>query len=181
MWQRQIPNLITGFRFLLIVPILGLILQQRHAAALGLFVLAGVSDGVDGWLARHHGWRTRLGAFLDPLADKALMTSVVLVLGWRGLLPWWLVAVIIGRDLVILAGATAFHLLTRHLEMQPTRLSKLNTVMQILLVAAVLWHHGIAPLPWLGLLIWATLLTTLASGIDYVVRWSLKAREALRR
>jgi len=181
MWQRQIPNLVTLFRFLLIVPILGLIQDGQHAVALGLFVLAGLSDGVDGWLARHHGWRTRLGAFLDPLADKALMTSVVLMLGWHRQLPWWLVTVIIGRDLVILAGATAFYLLTRHLEMQPTRLSKLNTVMQILLVAAVLWHYGIAPLTWLGWLMWTTLFTTLASGIDYVLRWSLKAREALRQ
>ncbi|RMG54527.1 MAG: CDP-alcohol phosphatidyltransferase family protein [Gammaproteobacteria bacterium] len=182
MWQRHIPNLITLFRFLLIPPVLWLILHQRSDLALVLFALAGLSDGLDGWLARRHGWRSRLGAFLDPLADKTLMTTTTLLLGWQHMLPWWLVAIIIGRDLIILAGAAAFHLLTQRLEMQPSLLSKFNTVVQIVLVVAVLWHHGVASLPQMLMngLMGLALFTTLASGLDYVVRWSDKARAALR-
>lgn len=176
----QLPNTITLFRFVLVPPILYSILQGHFSLALVLFVLAGGSDGLDGYLARRFGWRSRLGAVLDPLADKTLMMSTVLVLGLRELLPWWLVGLMIGRDLVIMVGALSYQRVTRDLKMVPSMISKLNTVMQILLVLVVLLHVG-----WIGLPAWviASLialvsLTTLASGVDYVVVWGRMAKEA---
>lgn len=146
--------------------------------ALILFAIAGLSDGLDGYLARRFDWRSRLGAILDPLADKGLMTLTLVVMLLKGMMPVALVAIIILRDLVILAGATAFHFRTKKLEMQPSMISKLNTALQILLVVLVMWDAGVSQLwPWLlnGAMI-VVFITTLLSGLDYVLRWSAKAR-----
>jgi len=181
--RRDIPNLITLFRFVLIVPVLVFLWQGVVDKALWLFLLAGASDGLDGWLARHYNWRTRLGGILDPVADKALMISTLVVMGLRDLMPWWLVAVIILRDVIILAGAAAYQWVTSHLEMQPSVISKVNTVMQITLVLAVMWNAGVSALPGLLLdgLVILVLITTVLSGIDYVVRWTALTIENKRR
>lgn len=177
---RFLPNLITGLRILFIPPFLWFLLQGGYGPAFALFVLAGASDGVDGFLARRYGWRSRIGAILDPLADKLMMLCAYLGLGWLGALPWWLVALVLLRDAVIVAGALAYHRLFGAYEMEPLPASKLNTVCQIALVTAVLfglWRGGPAE----GLvppLIALVALTTLASGAAYVWVWS---RRALRR
>lgn len=174
MTRRDIPNLITLFRFFLIAPILIFLWQGAVDKALWLFLLAGASDGLDGWLARHYGWRTRLGGILDPLADKALMTSTLIIMGLQGMMPWMVVGVIILRDAIILAGAIAYHWVTRKLEMRPSIISKVNTLLQIVLVLVVMWNAGVSQLPVLivdGLMV-LVFVTTLLSGIDYVVRWT---------
>lgn len=172
-----LPNLITGLRILLIPPFLWLLLQGQHGGALALFVLAGVSDGVDGYLAKHYGWRSRLGAVLDPLADKLLMLCACLALGWLGALPWWLVGMVLLRDGIIVAGALAYYRLFGACEMEPLRISKLNTVMQITLVLTVLldlWHGVVSPLLLDGL-VWLVGALTLISGMAYVWIWSRRA------
>lgn len=172
-----LPNLITGLRILLIPPFLWLLLQGNHGSALILFVLAGLSDGVDGFLAKRYGWRSRLGAVLDPLADKLLMLCAYLALGRLGALPWWLVGIVLLRDGVIVAGALAYYRLFGVYEMEPLLVSKLNTALQIALVLMVLWAlaFGGVPPTLLHWLVYAVGLTTLASGSAYVWVWSRRA------
>ena len=100
MKPSDIPNIITVFRFLLVPPVVVLLLQDRFFAALVVFGIAGISDGLDGFLAKHYHWTSRIGALMDPLADKLLMVSSYLTLGWLGLIPQWLVALAILGALV---------------------------------------------------------------------------------
>lgn len=170
---RHIPNIITVVRVLLVYPVIRLLLEQRFGWALGLFVVAGVSDAVDGFLAKHYHWQSRLGSYLDPLADKLLLISCYVALAWLGLVPLWLTGLVVLRDIVIFGGAVAYYFLLRPFEGQPTLLSKLNTLLQLVLVFAVLFQQGIAPFPALftDALIGLTAFTTLASGAQYVYVW----------
>lgn len=179
---RWIPNLITTCRIALSVPLGVLIVEERHVHALGVMVVAGLSDGLDGWLARRFNWQTRLGARLDPLADKLLVGVTYGALAWAGVLPWWLTALVIGRDLVIIAGAALFQAVTGRLEMAPSLLSKLNTTAQIALAIVAVLHAGIVtlPFPLLHGLISLVAAMTLASGLSYVWAWTRKAREGVR-
>lgn len=179
---RHLPNLITGLRLLLVPPILWLLWQQAHGAALTLFIIAGVSDALDGALARGFHWQSRLGGILDPIADKSLLIGCFVVLGLNGELPAWLVVLVIGRDLVIVAGAAAWQWLIAELHAAPSLISKLNTAAQLAVVCAVLASHGAVALPhWLlRLLEWTAAFTTLWSGVDYVLRWGRRARRHAR-
>jgi cardiolipin synthase len=180
---RHIPNLICVARIALVWPIVGALHAGHYDLALGLFVVAAVSDGVDGFLAKHFNWTSQLGKFLDPLADKLLLVAVFVSGSWAGMVPWWLAAAAIARDLIIGGGALIFRLWFGPLHGRPTILSKVNTALQILyLVAAILFAaHGLPPREVLAALAIATLLSTLASGADYVSRfvaraWSMPAR-----
>jgi cardiolipin synthase len=170
---RHIPNLITGFRILLVVPVIQAIATGRFDWALGLFMLAGFSDAVDGFLAKYFQWQSWLGSFLDPIADKLLLVSCYITSGVMGLVPGWLVAAVVIRDLVIVAGAIAYYRLSGPFEGHPLLTSKLNTLMQLALMVAVLFHYGVRHLPGelLALLTYGTLLTTVASGVMYVMIW----------
>jgi cardiolipin synthase (CMP-forming) len=174
---RQLPNTITCMRLLLTLPIVWALLMGEYAWVLALLLLAGLSDGIDGWLVRRYGWQTRLGGYLDPLADKVLMMGTYFTVAFVGLLPWWLVVVVVMRDMVIMLGALAYRALTRSLEMQPLLISKLNTFFQIVLVISVLLDAGVVPLPPLLLdaLIGIVLVTTVTSGAGYVVGWTCRA------
>jgi len=175
--RRDIPNLLTVVRIFLTVPVIWMLLEREFTWALVLFGVAGVSDGLDGYLAKRYGWESRLGSLLDPLADKALLVSSFLSLGWLGLIPIWLVLLVLLRDLVIVTGALVYHFQVEHLEAAPSLISKLNTLTQIVLVLAVVCAAGPVPLPEYAveLLVWATLATTLTSGASYVWIWSRKA------
>ena len=140
MKARDIPNIITALRFLLVPPVIILLLQERFTAALIVFGVAGLSDGLDGFLARRFDWRSRLGGIMDPLADKLLVVSSFVTLGWLGLIPAWLVLLVILRDLVIIAGATFYHMRIEQFDAEPSVASKLNTAAQVLLVLAVLYY-----------------------------------------
>lgn len=176
---RHLPNAITVLRMLLVLPIAWAILAREPRLALGLSAVAGFTDGLDGFLARRYGWRSRLGGVLDAAADKWLLVTCFLLLAWEGQLPWWLAVLVCGRDAVIAAGALAWRLLIGRIQPEPSLLSKACTLMQILYVLAVLaaaaaWLPApVAPLAWLV----AALCVT--SGSDYVLRWSLRARLAL--
>ncbi len=163
----------------LVVPYVLLLLDGRYMAALVIFSIAGLSDALDGFLAKQFGWVTRLGGYLDPLADKALLIAAFVTLASLGLVPSWLVWVIVLRDLVILVGASYYHFRIQRLTAEPRWLSKLNTFSQIVLVITVMVHLGVVALPDLvlnsGVIL--VLLTTIASGLDYVWVWARKAAD----
>ncbi len=177
MRARDLPNLITAFRFLLVPPVVWLLLSDRFAAAMVVFGVAGVSDGIDGYLAKRFNWISHVGALLDPLADKLLLVCSFVTLGYLGWIPYWLVALVILRDLVIVGGAISYHYLIEQLVAEPSWASKLNTVAQILLVLAVMFTHGIRELPmqWIDILLYSVLVTTIWSGVGYVWTWGHRA------
>ncbi len=180
MKRSDIPNLITVVRILLVVPVAWTLLQQQFLYALVLFFIAGVSDGLDGFLAKQFGWSSRLGAILDPLADKALLVTCYAALAWVKLIPVWLLVLVVIRDLVIIAGAVIYNFRIERLEADPTLISKLNTVLQILLVLVVItqqlndWFSPVLT----QLLIYAVTLSVVWSGLDYVITWSRRARHS---
>ncbi len=178
MRKEDIPNLISVLRIFLTVPVVWMLLEQRFDIALMLFAVAGVSDGLDGFLAKHYGWQSRLGGLLDPLADKVLLVSCYLTLAIMGLIPVALMLLVILRDLVIVTGALVYNFRIRELEAEPSLISKFNTLAQILLVLLVVLDRGLVALP-AGLLqgmVWLVFATTVASGVDYVWVWSRRAR-----
>lgn len=176
MTRRDIPNLISVFRLLLVLPIAYLLYEKQLGFALTLFVVAGISDGVDGYLAKRNDWASGLGAFLDPLADKTLLITSYLVLGWIGLFPLWLVVAVISRDAIIVIGSLAYFVLIGRVEMSPSIISKVNTGAQIALVVMLLLTSifgGLeAIIEPMAYIIFAT---TLLSGMDYVWVWGKKA------
>jgi cardiolipin synthase len=181
MGVNQIPNFITGARILL-VPLLVWLLVERHfALALATFGIMGMSDGLDGFLAKRYNWKTRLGEYLDPLADKAMLVSAYVSLGFGEVVPFWLVITVVLREVVILTGAGVYHLLTHQLQMAPSLISKLNTLTQIILVFTVIFDQLIElPGNLVSILIVLTLFTTVASGIGYVIEWSSRAKQAIQ-
>jgi cardiolipin synthase len=165
-------------RIALIAPILILILQGSFGWALVLFGLAGFSDGLDGYLAKRFDWHTRLGALLDPIADKLLVAGLFITLAYTQDIPVWLAAVVIVRDVVIVAGAMVYNFLVRPVEGEPTRVSKLNTALQLLFLLFVISRAGFGwPEPIALTVLGASVLVTVViSGVDYVWSWSRRAR-----
>lgn len=176
MKPSDIPNLISFMRILLVVPVVALILKEEFLAALFLFVIAGISDGIDGFLAKHFHWQSRLGSILDPIADKLLLVCSFVTLSWVGMIPLWLVIAVFVRDFVIVIGAVSYHFLHGNYEMAPSFVSKLNTFMQILLVTAIL-SLKLTEIPFqvIDWMIMITLITTVLSGLNYVIVWGFKA------
>ncbi|WP_236552465.1 CDP-alcohol phosphatidyltransferase family protein [Belnapia sp. F-4-1] len=166
-----LPNLITLARLCAVPATIWLILHRRLDLAFYVFVGAGISDGLDGWLARVTNTRSALGAMLDPVADKALLVSVYVTLAAIGGLPDWLAILVVFRDLLIVGGVLVLWGLGQPPRIRPLLVSKLNTCAQIALAALALFilGFGLAADGLLAGLVWAVALTTLASGIAYVV------------
>jgi cardiolipin synthase len=178
---RHLPNLITALRMLLVVPLCWLIGDGRYAGALLVAAVAGLSDAVDGWLAKHYGWQTWLGGILDPIADKLLLTAAFLWLAIAGDVPAWLAALVIGRDLAIVSGAVAYYCLIGHFDAAPSRVSKLTTLVQIVFVLGELLRLSrLIDLPDAvrTSALFATAILTVASGVHYVAVWSARAWRA---
>ena len=133
-----IPNLITIARLLIVPVVIVMILQGRWPAAFVLFVVAGVSDGIDGYIARRFDMRSEFGAYIDPLADKALLVSIYVTLAVVGVLPAWLAVVVVFRDAMIVAAVMLSWVMSRPVAIKPLLLSKLNTAAQIGFAALVL-------------------------------------------
>ena len=173
-----LPNAISSLRIALIAPILVLIVDGNFGWALALFIIAGFSDGLDGYLAVRNGWTSRLGALLDPAADKLLMTGLFVTLAWTREIPVWLAATVIIRDVVIVAGALAYNYFIKPVPGEPTLISKLNTALQMLFVLFVLSRAGFDwPDPiTVTLLGAAVFVTVVISGVDYVLSWTRRAR-----
>lgn len=179
---RQLPNLLTGLRLLLVPPILWLLVRGEYAWALALAVVAGVSDWLDGALARRFGWQSRIGGILDPLADKLLLVGTYITLGALGHLPAWLVVLVVLRDVVIVAGAAVYHFRFEAVQPEPTRLSKVNTVAQLLLMMVTLVDlAGLPVYPMLiAVLVAAVGMLVVATMVQYVGIWSARAARIAR-
>ncbi|MCO6419124.1 CDP-alcohol phosphatidyltransferase family protein [Siccirubricoccus sp. KC 17139] len=165
-----LPNIITVARLCAVPATIWLILQHRLDIAFGLFIGAGISDAIDGWLARALNARSALGALLDPVADKALLVSVYVTLAAIGVLPDWLAILVVFRDLIIVGGVIVLWLLGQEVAIRPLFVSKLNTAMQIGLaaLALLLAGFGLQAPGLLTALVWIVAVTTLASGTRYV-------------
>ncbi len=158
----------------LVLPIVMALANKGYGLALLLIVIASVTDALDGFLARRFDWTSRLGSILDPLADKLLLMATYPILGWFGHIPIWLVALVLFRDVIIISGATIYHYRVGVFELDPTLISKINTVFQIVLAIAVIADlYGISlPITVIDLLIGIVLFTTMASGTHYIWHWS---------
>jgi cardiolipin synthase len=181
---RHLPNALTCMRMLLVVPLAWMIRDGRYDAALLVAVVAGLSDALDGWLAKRFGWQSWLGGILDPIADKLMLVGCFVSLGLIGAHPPWVTWLVVGRDVVIVAGAVIYHNFVGRISAQPTLLSKITTCIQISYVLAQLvalssWFA--LPQPLLDGLLWLTAAVTVASGLQYVVIWSRKAALETRR
>jgi len=164
----------------MVPPVVVALAHEEFIIALLIYALAGFSDGLDGYIAKRYNYVSRLGSILDPLADKLLLVSTYVVLSWLGLLPVWLLVAVIGRDLLIVIGGAAYHVLIGQYEMAPTIISKVNTFMQIVLGLTLIFSAGIwtFPVALLEILVYVVFVCTVASGIDYVWTWSMRAHQA---
>ncbi|MBF0356775.1 MAG: CDP-alcohol phosphatidyltransferase family protein [Alphaproteobacteria bacterium] len=172
---KLVPNLITLGRLFAVPLTIWAIDEGRYTLAFWVFLVAAISDAVDGALARWMKARTEIGGYLDPLADKALLVAVYIALGYHGLMPGWLVIMVVSRDLLIVGGALVVHMATARLRMEPLLVSKVNTLAQIVLAAMALGGLGLgiedgvlALRPVMEVIV---ALTTLASGLSYITVW----------
>jgi cardiolipin synthase len=169
-----IPNYITIFRFILVPFIVMALLSGYVGAALIGFVIAGVSDGIDGFIARRYNQGSELGAYLDPIADKLLLISLFVVLGFVKELPVWLVVIVVSRDIFIIGAVLLGAVIGKPLEMHPLLVSKANTAFQIILVAVTLADIAFE-FSLTGsrtILVWIVALLTAASATAYLMTWT---------
>lgn len=178
-----LPNALTVGRILAVPPLVLLLLAGHYGWALALAVFAGLSDLLDGWLARRYGWQSRFGSLADPAADKLLMIASYLSLAWLTHLPWWLVGLVVFRDLVIVIGGWIYHRHFERLEAAPTQLSRFNTFCQVFLMWYVLIYLAGFPLPPEGQvgLEWMVVVLGVATLVQYIWLWSLKAAAISRQ
>lgn len=174
---RWIPNALTFLRIVMIAPFAAALMAKEYRIALAIFFVASATDAIDGFLARHFDWRTRLGAIADPLADKALLISAYVMLTLTGVLPQWLLWLVVGRDFVIVCGGLAFHYGVGRFDLQPSIPGKINTLIQILVALAIIvLLAGLPMQPWVidaGIVLVAV--SALFSGGHYIAVWSVRA------
>jgi cardiolipin synthase (CMP-forming) len=171
--RLTIPNMITIMRFVLVPAVVLAMLQARWDWAFAGFLIAGISDGVDGFIARHFNQFSRLGAYLDPMADKLLLVSVFVVMGFIGELPLWLVVTMVSRDALIVFAVVLSTVMAHPVEMKPLFVSKANTAIQIVLAAVVLGELALVVHldPLRPALILLSGVLTVASAAAYLVAW----------
>lgn len=170
----NLPNLITLTRLMSVPLMIWLIVGERFGVAFWVFIGAGASDALDGYIAKRFDCRTRLGALLDPAADKALLSSVYVALGIADLLPIWLVILVVFRDVTIIGGFVLFQTIGAPRNYDPLYISKVNTLAQIALVGYVLGRLGMGfgDGALTGVLVVVAAVTTVLSGLSYLVRWA---------
>ena len=174
--MSHIPNLLTLLR-IGASPVLILLLKEHaYDAAFLVFILAGISDGLDGYIAKKFGFVSKLGAILDPLADKILIISAFVMLTLLDYLPFWLLLTVGFRDLLIIGGCIVMVALSGSVQMKPSRVSKLNTVVQLVLITCVIIQSaGWLSFPlFIEFLVYSVLVTTILSGAHYVWIWGIK-------
>jgi cardiolipin synthase (CMP-forming) len=169
----NIPNTLTLFRIVLVPLLVWLIIDHQMFTAFLLFMAAGLSDAADGYLAKRFNWHTELGAYLDPIADKALLVTIYVTLGLAGHLPVWLVIAVVSRDILIVGAVMLAWMMGRPVVVKPLLVSKVNTFAQILLAGVVLAELGLGLglgyLVWI--LIWVTGTLTIMSAFAYFWSW----------
>jgi len=176
---KSVPNLITVARLIAVPYVTWLLLHDSFHIAFWVFIAAGISDGIDGYLAKALDARSKLGGYLDPIADKALLIAVFVTLTYLGHVESWFLLLLIIRDLVILTGAFCYHIKTHSLEIKPLFIGKMNTAFQIVLAGMLLASPGfdLAAENALGIMTGITAATALLSGIAYIVKWGKMASE----
>ena len=176
-----IPNAICILRIILVIPIIDFLWDKQYENALVLIAIAGISDFLDGFLAKKNNWRSKLGAALDPAADKILLVSLFVVLYLMDLIPFWLMATVLMRDIMILFGLSLYYYFIEKPRPDPTFISKLNTFLQIFFILFVI--AGQIFNPYLDLLVQFTgalvFLTSILSGLDYWISWSINAKKII--
>lgn len=175
---RHIPNILTLLRTVIILPFLLCLYQNNYKCAFYLFLVAGLTDGLDGLLARYFNWLSTIGSLLDPLADKLLVAFSFISLALLNSLPWWLVVLVFLRDLTITLGVIAWYYFIKvPPTFSPTLLSKLNTAFQLALVTLALFQLAFFQFPScvMNILIILTTLTTSVTYANYVWVWARKA------
>ena len=180
---RWLPNTLTIARMLLVPVLVVLLILGDYLSALIVALIAGVSDWLDGALARRFNWQSEFGGFLDPVADKLLMVAAYLTLGWLDQLPIWLVVLVVVRDVVIVCGGLYYHYRIERFKGEPTQLSKFNTFCQLLLMWVVLVALAgfNVPAPLLLGLIWLVGALAVATMLHYIVLWSIRAARIVRQ
>jgi cardiolipin synthase len=182
---RHLPNIICILRIALVWPIAAALADREYLLALALFIVAGLSDGIDGYLAKRFNWTSELGKLLDPLADKLLLVTVFVEAAWLGLAPWWLTSAVVARDVLIVLGAMVYRLWFGPLRGRPTLSSKINTAMQLLYLMAMLVNAAMTfsrpevldtlareVLDALAILVF---ITTVYSGLNYMAVFTRRA------
>jgi cardiolipin synthase len=174
---RHIPNVISAIRILLVAPIAVALADRQLVTAILLFGAAALSDLADGFLAKRYGWQSELGAVLDPAADKLLLVTVFITLAYLKLVPLWLMAVAVLRDVIIVLGALFYRYWFGPLNVRPSVVSKFNTLCQAAFILAVVGREEFsAPPAWVVLVLGALVLVTVViSGIDYVLIYGRRA------
>lgn len=171
--RLSLPNLITIARILIVPVVIFLINSGQMSYAFVLFILAGLSDGVDGFIAKRFDQATKLGAYLDPVADKILLVSIYLTLGQLGHLPGWLVILVVSRDLLIVGAFLLAWIMGLNIKVAPLMVSKANTTAQIMLAGLILANLGydlhLSVIT--SICLYAVVVLTVLSGIAYLVEW----------
>lgn len=168
-----IPNMISVFRLFTVPLVVWLISTQQYSLAFWLFLLAGASDGIDGFIAKRFNQASKLGAHLDPLADKVMLVAVFLAVGIQGLLPLWLVILVISRDLLILGAVILSWVLHQPIPMKPLLVSKANTLAQIVLVCLVMagMAFDLQLAIFMNISVFLVAVLTLLSTLAYLLDW----------
>jgi len=169
----NIPNILTLLRIILVPVIVIFLIQDAFFKALLAFIVAGLSDALDGFLARILRQQTTLGAYLDPIADKALLASCFVTLSVLKIIPGWLTVIVISRDFIILLGISVLSLMSIDVQIRPTLVSKITTALQLTTVLLALANRalpGIFHGDWLLVLYWSTALFTVISGFNYMAK-----------
>lgn len=179
---NQIPNILTVIRIILIVPFAISVYQGAYQTAMLLFFIAGLSDGVDGFLARQFNWKSRFGAIADPLADKLLLVTAYVMLAWTAQIPLELTLGVLARDLIIVFGALIYHFFIGQYEIKPSWLGKTCTLVQIVYALAVIVKLAGFPMSddVVDIGVWVVALVTAVSGIHYVGLWSYRGHLQLK-
>ncbi len=181
MRASNIPNLICLARIVLVIPIIRSLWQEQFLLSLLLIIIAGLSDILDGYLAKKNNWRSYLGAVLDPVADKILLVSLFLTLQSMGLISLWLTLTVITRDLMIVFGLSLYRYFVGVPQPKPTRISKFNTLLQLAFIILVILAQGIQfPFAILSMVCGSLVfVTSILSGLDYWIIWSIKAKKKI--
>lgn len=181
MSPSNIPNLICFARIALVIPIIRLLWQEQFLLSLLLILIAGLSDILDGYLAKKNNWRSYLGAVLDPAADKILLVSLFLTLQSMDLIPLWLTLTVILRDLMIVFGLGLYRYFVGVPQPKPTRISKFNTLLQLAFIILVILAQGIQfPFAILSMVCGSLVfVTSILSGLDYWIIWSIAAKKKI--
>lgn len=179
---RHIPNFITFLRLIFLIPISYYLLHEDYQHAFYFFALAGISDGLDGWLARKYKWTSHFGSVVDPLADKLLMIISYSCLAWSKQISYLVFFLVVFRDIWLILGVISFKIFAGKINFQPTLISKINTIFQILLVGFILLKlvFGYIPDKLISLFTFFVILTTTLSLLDYTIVWGIRAYRIIK-